>query len=70
MLIGAVIYGATVPGRTIPAICVAIAVGAITVCALGFALVTAIKSADSAQPVIQLVTCRCCSSRACSSPRT
>jgi len=56
MLIGAVVYGATVPSRTIPAICVSIAVGAITFCALGFALVTAIKSADSAQPVIQLVT--------------
>jgi ABC-2 type transport system permease protein len=56
VLIGAVIFGASVPGRTIPAVVVAIVFGAITFCALGFALVTAITSTDSAQPVIQLVT--------------
>jgi ABC-2 type transport system permease protein len=55
ILIGAVVYGATLPGRTIPAIVVAIALGAVTFCALGYALVTAINSADSAQPVVQLV---------------
>lgn len=56
ILIGATVYGASVPGRTIPAVVVAIIVGAITFCALGFALVTGIKSAESAQPVVQLVT--------------
>jgi ABC-2 type transport system permease protein len=55
VLIGVVAYGATPPGRTIPAIIVTIAIGAITFCALGYALVTAIDSADSAQPVIQMV---------------
>jgi ABC-2 type transport system permease protein len=53
--IGAALYGARVPVRTIPAIIVTIAIGAIAFCALGYALVTAINSADSAQPVLQLV---------------
>ena len=53
--IGAAVYGARVPGRTIPAVVVTIAIGAIAFCALGYALVTAINSADSAQPVLQLV---------------
>ena len=55
IVIGAVLYGARVPGRTIPAVIVTIAVGASVFCALGYALVTAIDSADSAQPVVQLV---------------
>jgi ABC-2 type transport system permease protein len=55
IVIGAVVYGARVPRRTIPAIVVTIAIGAIAFCALGYALVTAINSADSAQPVVQLV---------------
>jgi len=55
VLIGSVVYGATAPGRTIPAIIVTIAIGAITFCALGYALVTAINSADSSQPVVQMV---------------
>ena len=55
MLIGSVAYGATPPGRTIPAVIVTIAIGAVTFCALGYALVTAINSADSAQPVVQMV---------------
>ena len=55
IVIGAVVYGARVPGRTIPAIIVTIAIGAIAFCALGYALVTAINSADSAQPVVQLI---------------
>jgi len=55
IVIGALFYGARVPGRTIPAVVVTIAIGAIAFCALGYALVTAIDSADSAQPVLQLV---------------
>jgi ABC-2 type transport system permease protein len=55
VLIGVLAYGATPPGRTVPAIAVTIAIGASTFCALGYALVTAINSADSAQPVIQMV---------------
>jgi ABC-2 type transport system permease protein len=55
MLIGSLAYGATPPGRTIPAIIVTVAVGAVCFCALGYALVTAINSADSAQPVVQMV---------------
>ena len=55
IVIGGVVYGATAPTRTIPAIALAIALGAITFCALGYALVTAINSADSAQPVVQMI---------------
>jgi ABC-2 type transport system permease protein len=55
VLIGAVAYGATPPGGKIPAVIVTIAIGAIVFCALGYALATAINSADSAQPVIQMV---------------
>jgi len=53
--LGAILYGARVPGRTIPAVALTIALGSIAFCALGYALVTAITSADSAQPVLQLV---------------
>jgi len=55
VFLGVIAYGATPPGRTIPAIAVTIAIGAMAFCALGYALVTAINSADSAQPVIQMV---------------
>ena len=55
IVIGAAVYGARVPARTIPAVIVTIAIGAIAFCALGYALVTVINSADSAQPVLQLV---------------
>jgi len=54
IVLGSVAYAATVPGRTIPAVIVTIAAGAVTFCALGYALVTAITSADSAQPVVQI----------------
>jgi ABC-2 type transport system permease protein len=53
--IGYLGYGAKLPGRTIPAIVLTIAVGAIAFCALGYALVSAINSADSAQPVVQAI---------------
>jgi ABC-2 type transport system permease protein len=53
--IGAVAYGAHVPGRTIPAIALTIAAGATSFCLLGYALTSAIESADSAQPVVQAV---------------
>lgn len=53
--IGVVAYGARVPERTIPAIILAVAVGALSFVALSYALVTAIGSADSAQPTVQLV---------------
>ena len=55
ILIGWLVYGATLPGRTIPAIAVTIAVGAVSFCALAYALSSAINSADSAQPVVQFV---------------
>jgi len=55
ILIGWLAYGAAVPGRTIPAIAVTIALAAMTFCALAYAVASAINSADSAQPVVQLL---------------
>lgn len=47
-----VAYGATVPGRTAAALVIAIVIGTVAFCALGFAASTAVHSADAAQPVI------------------
>jgi ABC-2 type transport system permease protein len=55
IVIGAAAYGATIPGRTLPAVIVAIAVGSLSFCLLGYALVSVITSEDSAQPVTQAV---------------
>ncbi len=55
ILIGWLAYGAKLPSRTIPAIVVTIAIGAVSFCALAYALASAINSADSAQPVVQFV---------------
>jgi ABC-2 type transport system permease protein len=55
VVIGWAAYGAHLPGRTIPAIVVAIVLGSVTFCVLGYALVSVIGSADSAQPVVQAV---------------
>lgn len=47
-----VAYSATVPGRTALALAVAIALGTVSFCALGFAASTTVHSADAAQPVV------------------
>ena len=53
--IGGAAYGAHLPGRTIPAIVVAVVLGSVTFCLLGYALASVIGSADSAQPMTQAV---------------
>jgi ABC-2 type transport system permease protein len=55
IFIGWAAYGAHLPGRTIPAIVVTVVVGSVTFCVLGYALASVIGSADSAQPVVQVV---------------
>ena len=55
VVIGWAAYGAHLPGRTIPAIVVAIVLGSVTFCLLGYALASVIGSADSAQPMTQAV---------------
>ncbi len=55
LVIGSAGYGATVSGRTLPALAVAVVTGAVTFCAVGYALVTFIRSADAAQPLVQIV---------------
>ncbi len=53
--IGWPVFGASIPGRTAPALIVALVVGALAFCALGFALASLIANADSAQPSIQAI---------------
>ncbi|HEY7295489.1 MAG TPA: ABC transporter permease [Dehalococcoidia bacterium] len=53
--IGWPVFGANIPGHTAPALIVALVVGALAFCALGFALASLIANADSAQPLIQAI---------------
>lgn len=55
LAVGRVAYGVTLPASTIPAVVVTAIVGSATFCVLGYALSTAISSADSAQPVVQAI---------------
>jgi ABC-2 type transport system permease protein len=55
LAVGSIGYGARVPAGTLPALVLAVAVGAGTFCAVGYCLVTFIKSADAAQPLVQIV---------------
>jgi ABC-2 type transport system permease protein len=55
LAIGRFAYGVHLPGSTLPGILLTAVVGSVTFCCLGYALCTAISSADSAQPVLQAV---------------
>jgi ABC-2 type transport system permease protein len=55
LAVGRVAYGVHLPTSTIPAVAVTIVAGSATFCVLGYALSTAIGSADSAQPTTQAV---------------
>jgi|SRR6266508_2246755 len=48
-------YGVHLPGSTIPGVLLTAVVGAVAFCCLGYALCTAISSADSAQPMLQAI---------------
>jgi ABC-2 type transport system permease protein len=55
LLIGRFGYGVRLHTGTLPAVVLTAIVGAIAFCCLGYALTTAINSADAAQPVVQAI---------------
>src|SRR5205823_10705589 len=55
LLIGRFAYGVRLPAETLPGVILTAIVGAIVFCCLGYALSTAIRSADAAQPMVQAV---------------
>jgi len=55
LLVGRFGYGVHLPTSTIPGIAVTAIVGSATFCVLGYALSTAIGSADAAQPMVQAI---------------
>ena len=55
LLIGRFAYGVRLPASTLPGVVLTAIVGAIAFCCLGYALSTAIRSADAAQPMVQAI---------------
>ncbi len=55
LLIGRFAYGVHLPAATLPGVVVTAVVGAVAFCCLGYALTTAIRSADAAQPMVQAI---------------
>jgi ABC-2 type transport system permease protein len=55
LLIGRFAYGVHLPSETLPGVVLTGIVGAVAFCCLGYALSTAIRSADSAQPMVQAI---------------
>jgi ABC-2 type transport system permease protein len=55
LLIGRFGYGVRLPSSTLPGVVVTAVVGAVVFCCLGYALSTAINSADAAQPMVQAI---------------
>lgn len=55
LLIGRFAYGVHISVAKLPGLAITAVVGVITFCCLGFALTTAIKSADAAQPMVQAI---------------
>jgi ABC-2 type transport system permease protein len=54
-LVGRVFYGVGLPGRTLPAAILTLAVGGASLCCLGYAFSTFVKSEDGAGPALQAV---------------
>jgi ABC-2 type transport system permease protein len=55
LLVGRFAYGVHLPTSTIPAVAISAVLGSVCFCVLGYALVTAIKSEDAAQPMVQAI---------------
>jgi ABC-2 type transport system permease protein len=55
LLVGRFAYGVHLPTSTIPGVAITALVGSATFCVLGYALSTAVRSEDAAQPVTQAV---------------
>jgi ABC-2 type transport system permease protein len=53
--LGRILYGVHIPSSTLPAFVVSVALGAISLCCLSFAVSTFIPNEDSAQPIIQAI---------------
>ena len=53
---GRLVYGASVPIHMLPALGLAIVVGTMTMCALGFAAATVVRTMESAQPLVMAAT--------------
>jgi ABC-2 type transport system permease protein len=56
LIVGAVAFGVHFPVSGVPALVLGVVVGAAAFCGLGYALSTFADSADTAQPMIQLIT--------------
>ncbi len=56
LIVGAVAFGVHFPANGVPALVLGVVVGAAAFCGLGYALSTFADSADTAQPMIQLIT--------------
>jgi ABC-2 type transport system permease protein len=54
--IGRIVYGASVPLHALPALALAVAVGSVSGCALGFAATRLVRSSQAAQPVLMAVS--------------
>ncbi|HUC06384.1 MAG TPA: ABC transporter permease [Acidimicrobiales bacterium] len=54
--VGRLAYGASVPIGSVPALAVAVAVGSVMFCCLGFALTGFVRSVQATQPVVMSVT--------------
>ena len=52
---GWIFYGAHITARTFPALVITIIIGAAAFCCLGYALVSAIRNEDAAQPITQAI---------------
>jgi ABC-2 type transport system permease protein len=55
LLIGRFAYGVRLHSGSLPAVVLTAIVGAVAFCCLGYALTTAINSADAAQPMVQAI---------------
>jgi ABC-2 type transport system permease protein len=54
-LLGRVAYGVALPAADIPSVALTAVAGAASFCCLGYALSTAIRSLDAAQPIVQAI---------------
>jgi ABC-2 type transport system permease protein len=60
VVIGWTAFGAHIPGRTVPAFFLAVIVGAVVFCCLGFAVASLIRNVDAAQPVTLAIVLPLC----------
>jgi ABC-2 type transport system permease protein len=54
LAIGALVYGSPLPTHTIPGVAVSAAVGAVCFCCVAFGVASFVRTADAAQPMVQL----------------